>query len=59
MPKYLKLCTDCKNSCKQKAGAGIKIIKCPMYEPKNSPLAIAEPANELSEAGNAIKPKGN
>lgn len=39
MDKYIKICTRCKNTCKQRADMGIKMIKCPSYEPKIQPLA--------------------
>lgn len=31
---YIDICEKCKNDCKQRADLGIKILKCPSYEPK-------------------------
>ena len=50
MAKYLKICEDCKNKCKQKAGVGIRIISCAMFELKESPLVNTRLVAESSGA---------
>lgn len=58
MGRYIKICTKCKNNCKQLANMGITMIKCPSYEPKEFNLSQAvKLATDSKVAGGAVQTK--